>query len=284
MIKVGTIGSWGSIELTGEFDLVNSGQVLSVAMRLIDQGTSDLTIDLSHVAFMGAAGIDALRSASTEIDAAEGRLIIIGSRPLLHQMLEATGDEPLLPRADIQVIGPNFSRTDGRRNYLPRRHPASGGSENHHFGPLELRADEGSTMTDVLREIARDAVRTVPGCSGATICLLAHGKPRTAVVSDPASIEADVAQYTLGEGPCLLAARTAARIEVDRLSNDSRFASFAQLAGEVGIRSALSSPVIVGSDLVGTVNLYSNSRFGRTAPNSARQLVSRTATATSSRN
>jgi hypothetical protein len=198
-------------------------------------------------------------------------------------MFAATGDDPSLPLADFLAADNRVILTNGdRRGFASSRQPGTGsfGSE---FDALEPRAG-GPTVTDVLREIAHEAVHTVPACSAATICLLAHGIPRTAVVSDAVAVEADVAQYTSGEGPCLYAARTIQEVHVERLGDDSRFTHFAHLADHLGIYSALSSPVVVGSNVVGTVNLYSNSRFDYAACAQARVVVSRTAAATNSTN
>ena len=65
-----------------------------------------------------------------------------------------------------------------------------------------------STITENLRQAALAAVQDIPGCRAASVCVLTHGEPRTAAVSDAVAIEVDVAQYTANEGPCLDAART----------------------------------------------------------------------------
>ena len=130
-----------------------------------------------------------------------------------------------------------------------------------------------STITENLRQAALAAVQDVPGCRAASVCVLAHGEPRTAAVSDAVAIEVDVAQYTANEGPCLDAARTWRVVRVDLLGDEERFGRFGPRAQQLGIQAVLSVPVTVAADLIGTVNLYATSAFAPTAEAAAAAIA-----------
>jgi len=109
-----------------------------------------------------------------------------------------------------------------------------------------------------LETIAVVVQRTVPRCDGVSIGLVVHGDAGTAAVSSEIAIEADLAQYRAGEGPCLLSATLAHPVRIDVLDHDERFVHFAPLALDVGIASVLSIPLIQPGNVVGSLNLYSS--------------------------
>ena len=107
-----------------------------------------------------------------------------------------------------------------------------------------------------LERILRAAQRSVPGCEAGSVTLLVEGSPRTEAAISRAVIAIDVAQYETQEGPCLLAAALNAPVVVDVLGTDERFPNFAERVAPLGLQSSLSLPVVIDSQVVGSLNLY----------------------------
>ena len=90
----------------------------------------------------------------------------------------------------------------------------------------------GDHVRALVRNPDEAAVVTVPGCSAASIALVAQGTSRTAATSSHVAIEVDVAQYVLDEGPCLDAVGLGRRVRVDFLDADEEYEHFAARAIE----------------------------------------------------
>ena len=277
MINVATIGSWALVDLAGEFDLDNAEGIRSVAVELVDQGATDVSVDLSRVRFMGAAGLNALQAANHAVESADARLIIVGASPFARQLFTITGLDRTLPLAD-RPMGGDVS-VSGRR--IPAVVAPYCGPGRDASGRLGVRPVGQSltepTITENLQRIARQAEQDVPGCRAASICLLAHAEPRTVAVSNAVAIQIDVAQYNVNEGPCLEAARTSETVRVDLLGPDQPFTRFAPLARRGGIRAVLSVPLITQTHTIGTLNLYFASAFDPTAEAAAATIANQAA-------
>ena len=66
----------------------------------------------------------------------------------------------------------------------------------------------------------------------------------------------DEQQYELDSGPCLEALRTARVVTADDLSTETRWDGYPALAVAPGVRSVLSSPLLVNEQPIGALNLY----------------------------
>lgn len=124
------------------------------------------------------------------------------------------------------------------------------------------------TLGGDLRRIVAVAEQSIPGCDGASVALVFEGTPRTEAATDRVVLELDLAQHESGHGPCLLALRETRPVRLDLISaEERRFETFARRAGESGVRSSLSLPIVVDEDAVGTLNMYSYAEvaFDRTS-------------------
>lgn len=108
-----------------------------------------------------------------------------------------------------------------------------------------------------LEAVAGLAKKFVPTCDAASIGLLVEGKVTTAAITDRVALEVDLVQYSTGEGPCLAALDPARAIRIDVVGEDERFPRFAGGAVELGVSSVLSSPLVAGDVVVGSLNMYS---------------------------
>jgi GAF domain-containing protein len=113
-----------------------------------------------------------------------------------------------------------------------------------------------------LQRVADLALHEVDDCDMAGITLLRDGQPVTAVFTDPEAPEIDTAQYSSGSGPCLDASRTGEILQIADTTTETRWPEFCARAAAGGIRSTLSSPLVVGDASFGALNLYSRAPYG----------------------
>ncbi|MEV6828223.1 GAF domain-containing protein [Amycolatopsis sp. NPDC051102] len=108
-----------------------------------------------------------------------------------------------------------------------------------------------------LRLVTALAVEMVPGTTGAGISLLdRHGERVTAAATDEVVERADALQYQLGYGPCLTAWADRMVVRVDDLAQDDRWPAWSRPAAELGLRSALSAPMVAGPKPLGALKVY----------------------------
>lgn len=124
-----------------------------------------------------------------------------------------------------------------------------------------LLVDEDD-LPGMLDRVSRLAVRSIPDCDSAGVTLLAGDEPMTAAASDQRTLTVDIAQYEVGDGPCLHAFRsqTVQRVVVEEAF--ARYPDFALAACESGIRSFLAAPLVVRGEGIGALNLYSSEPHG----------------------
>jgi hypothetical protein len=80
--------------------------------------------------------------------------------------------------------------------------------------------------------------------------------------SDELAKRMDAIQYVLEVGPCLTCIRQRIVVRIADVRSDRRWLEFAVRGQREGVASSLSVPMIVGSQVVGAVNLYSSKRDG----------------------
>ncbi|WP_041940384.1 MULTISPECIES: GAF domain-containing protein [Frankia] len=112
----------------------------------------------------------------------------------------------------------------------------------------------------VLTKIAMFAAQAIPGADGAGLALIEERQPDTVVASAPFVRDVDDAQYRLGEGPCLQACKDRRTQISTRLGAEPRWPRFGVEAARLGVESALSLPLEVEGDLIGSLNVYGTGR------------------------
>lgn len=120
------------------------------------------------------------------------------------------------------------------------------------MGRLDLR--------DVLTRVAEFAVRAIPGADGAGLTLLEAGQGDTIVASAPFVTEVDGIQYTIGEGPCITAAREGRTVRSGALGDDVQWSEFGPRVKALGVHSVLSLPLVTPGGVVGAMNVYAHPR------------------------
>ena len=118
-----------------------------------------------------------------------------------------------------------------------------------------LVASEGD-LDQTLQTVVDLTVGTLPGCDSAGVTLKKGDGGMTAAGTDAFTLEIDKIQYSSGEGPCLQAMNDQEKVEIEAVSQESRWPEFTRRAQEAGFRSSLSFPLQANGS-VGALNIYS---------------------------
>jgi GAF domain-containing protein len=114
------------------------------------------------------------------------------------------------------------------------------------------------TVDTSLRLLSSLAQETVPGSSGAGVSVIDERRRRSAGATDARVEQADGLQYELDEGPCLAAAAMREVVRIDDLAQDRRWPRWASAATELGLRAALSAPMVAGGASLGAIKVYAD--------------------------
>jgi GAF domain-containing protein len=119
------------------------------------------------------------------------------------------------------------------------------------------------TVETVLGLITALALETVGGADGAGVTLLdERGRRTTSAATDPVVERADALQYEYDEGPCLAAAAGRQVVLVGDLSTDRRWPRWSAAVAPLGLRAALSAPMVAGDRSLGAVKVYAREPAG----------------------
>ncbi|WP_410574282.1 GAF domain-containing protein [Amycolatopsis sp. cmx-4-61] len=112
------------------------------------------------------------------------------------------------------------------------------------------------TVEPALHIAAVFAAEAIPSSVGAGVSLLEGRRRTTAAASDEVVREADDLQYALGEGPCLSACADREVRRVGDVRTDPRWPRWGPAAAGMGMRAALSAPLLAQEVCVGAVKVY----------------------------
>lgn len=122
---------------------------------------------------------------------------------------------------------------------------------------------ETESVRDTLQSILALALRSIPGCHGASITVLDDKEqPSTIAATDEKTFELDRRQYLMYDGPCVDAAR---RQQVNRWNlreTEQQWPEFTHLAEEMGLHSYLSAGLGLARRRLGALNLSSRDPDG----------------------
>jgi GAF domain-containing protein len=132
-----------------------------------------------------------------------------------------------------------------------------------------LLAEE--TLEATLGRVAGLACRTLEACDLASVTMINDGRPSTPVQTDPQANDLDAAQYRSERGPCLEAYSVREPVQGAIAQSAPRWPEFTAAAEQVGVRSVLAVPLVVGERPVGALNLFSKTadRYDETAEETA---------------
>ncbi len=123
----------------------------------------------------------------------------------------------------------------------------------------------GRGVIDLLRDVAEFAAQAIPGADGVGVALIDPLQGMSSVRTWAATAllvhEIDTVQYSeLREGPCITCMESRRPIVSGSLGSDSRWPHFGGRVARMRMHSALALPLIVGDQLIGSINAYAKSR------------------------
>jgi GAF domain-containing protein len=116
------------------------------------------------------------------------------------------------------------------------------------------------SLKDTLIRVATLASSAIPGADGAGLTLLEAARDDMIVASAHFVAAVDEVQYRVGEGPCLQAVEAGAIQMSGSLGGEVRWPRFGPQAGRLGVHSALSLPLLLKDQVVGSLNVYGQAR------------------------
>ncbi|MGY1689806.1 GAF domain-containing protein [Geodermatophilus sp. SYSU D01105] len=112
------------------------------------------------------------------------------------------------------------------------------------------------TVATALGLVSSLAVDTVPGAVGAGVSVIDERGRRSSGATSPRVEQADALQYQFDEGPCLAATAGRSMVRVDDLATDPRWPRWSGAVLPLGLRSALSAPMVAGDSALGALKVY----------------------------
>jgi GAF domain-containing protein len=120
-------------------------------------------------------------------------------------------------------------------------------------------------VIDLLQDVAEFAAQAIPGADGVGVALVdpRHGKPSIQTWAGTAVLvhDIDAVQYDeLNEGPCISCMQSQRPTVSGSLGSDSRWPHFGGRVARMQMHSALALPLIVGDQVIGSINAYAKRR------------------------
>jgi anti-anti-sigma factor len=245
------------VGVRGEVDLMSAPRLGAALRAVIDQGHPSVVLDLGECDFMDAAGLRVIAGAARGLRLRHGRRLTIRSvSPTTRRILGISG---LNVSTDLELPVADAARPASAG-------PAPTGPAPTGSSPATVLDDltaEGATlvvddMVDAsLRLVVALARASVEGADGVSVSLRRQGQLATVAASDQTILSMDADQYASAEGPCVDAATEGRRLYAEALDSETRWPSFVPQARDLGINAILSSPLLVGGEPVGALNMYS---------------------------
>jgi GAF domain-containing protein len=101
--------------------------------------------------------------------------------------------------------------------------------------------------------LARDSLGH---CDGVGIQVLAVDGVATRATTDSRSLDLDTLQDRLDDGPCVESLRDGERHDLEPVTSDERWPSFAPSARRAGLVACFALPLVAHGELIGVLNLY----------------------------
>jgi GAF domain-containing protein len=112
------------------------------------------------------------------------------------------------------------------------------------------------TVDTALELVTTLAATATAGTLGSAVTVVdEHGK-RSRAASNQAAEQADALQYQFDEGPCLTAWRIRELVRIDDTTTDARWPRWNEAVSRLGVRSVLSTPLLVGDESIGAMKVY----------------------------
>ncbi|MFE9192946.1 ANTAR domain-containing protein [Micromonospora sp. NPDC007208] len=114
------------------------------------------------------------------------------------------------------------------------------------------------SLRDMFQRVVDLAGASIPGVTEASVTVVRGTDAHTPACTGGLALTLDESQYTLGEGPCLQAARATSIESVSDMATESRWPSWTAGAVRAGARSSLSIGLPAHASGGGALNLYAS--------------------------
>ncbi|AMM34700.1 histidine kinase [Sinomonas atrocyanea] len=112
---------------------------------------------------------------------------------------------------------------------------------------------------EAVQSLALAAKEAIPHASGAGATLIdGRGRKTSTGATDEVVLEADRLQYEMGQGLCLSAWAEGTSQTIEDIGTETRWPLWTRAAASLGLRSALSAPLISGGTPIGAMKVYSD--------------------------
>ena len=124
------------------------------------------------------------------------------------------------------------------------------------FGELGRMLLGEKPLVEVLHEVCRLALVTIPGVDEVSVTLVEDDRTRTAAFTGSLAATLDERQYDAGFGPCLDAAQSGDVVRIDDTAAEELYRDFASVARRQGVTSMLAVGLPMPTRVLGGLNLY----------------------------
>ncbi|MHB1534574.1 MAG: anti-sigma factor antagonist [Acidimicrobiales bacterium] len=245
------------LRVCGEVDPVTAPELGAILGAVLDRGHRDIILDLADLDFMDASGLRVISVAAARLGLTRGQLTIRSASAMVHRILHITGLAAL-----VRLSEPEAASSDDLGSEQPVRTadaapgPAWAGLAAG-LGTGATVSTEDDSLVGALRLVVALAHAAVAGADGVSVSLRRHGCLTTVAATDQTISDMDADQYATGEGPCVDASVEGRWFHAGSLATETRWPDFTPKAQALGIKAILSSPLLVGDQPVGALNIYS---------------------------
>jgi anti-anti-sigma factor len=265
-------GQTAVIVLQGRVEHLAAFELGASLDATIDRHPEAVVLDLSELAFMGAAGIVAVANAEKRLHELGGTLTIRSPSSLIRRLLGIMELEEMA-RLERRIPGYGHHDMEPAAKAPALRQPAEVKRPPEDVRRVIAPPADADVVDGALRLVVELARALVKGADGVSVSLLRHGLLSTVAASDQTIMDMDADQYATGEGPCIDASREGHPFHAPSLFDESRWPAFTPQALSLGIRSIISSPLKAFNQPVGALNIYSRKASAFNAENQAAAAV-----------
>ena len=93
-------GDWSVIEVKGEVDVYTAPKLREKIVDLVNQGSTQLIVDLEGVEFLDSTGLGVLVGGLKRVKSHDGTLALVCTKPKILKVFSITGLSKVLPIYD----------------------------------------------------------------------------------------------------------------------------------------------------------------------------------------
>jgi GAF domain-containing protein len=136
--------------------------------------------------------------------------------------------------------------------------PAASPDPSAAFASLSGLVYAERPLADTLQKMSVLATQVLTETPEVSLTLIERDQGFTAAASGPVSLDLDLRQYDLGEGPCLDAARYGQTVRLRVDEPDQPYPDLRRAAQQKGVTHTLSIGLSTGDQVMGAINIYSS--------------------------